>query len=92
MRIRDRSDRTAVLPGSGELAARQIQPQRPQMRHRRRVAEAAKGQLQRPRADARGAGYVGEPDGLFRIVLDEPLGAADGGRSDRRLGASKARL
>ena len=41
-------------PGSGEFAARRFEAQRPQMRHRRRVAEAAKGHLQGPCADARG--------------------------------------
>src|ERR1700722_7293012 len=54
MRVRDRSDRTTVLPCSGQFAARQFQPESPQMRHWRRVAEAAEGQLQGPCADARG--------------------------------------
>ena len=54
VRIRDRGDRTAVPPGSGQLVAREVEPQRPQMGHRRRIAEAAKRRLQRARADAGG--------------------------------------
>jgi len=82
---RDRRDRTVVQPGSDELSSRHLQPQPSQMRHRRRVAEAAEGHLQRPSADPCGLGHLREPNGVCRVLLDESLGAADGGRSDRSL-------
>ena len=65
MRVRNRSGRAAVSPSPGEFAARQLQAQRPQMGHRRRVAEAAEGHLQRPRANARSAGHAASPMALI---------------------------
>jgi hypothetical protein len=58
----DRGDRTAVWPGLRQSATREFEPRRSQLRHRRRVTEAAKRQFQGPRADACRAGHVSQSD------------------------------
>jgi hypothetical protein len=48
VRTRDRGDRTAVPRARAKLVAREVEPQRPQRGHLRRIAEAAKRPVATP--------------------------------------------
>src|SRR5215831_2461716 len=49
--MRDRGDGGPLSLGSSQLRSCKLQPDRPEMRHRRRVSKSAKSHLQRSRAD-----------------------------------------